>query len=59
MKYLAVLVALFVINGSSLAQTELNKSPLNKPTFISPYYFGPNAFPVPDMLDGRVRMNYV
>lgn len=55
MKFLSIFVALFVIAVSSLAQTELGKSPLNKPTFISPYYFGPNAFPVPDMLDGRVE----
>lgn len=27
---------------------------LRNVTLISPYYFGPNAFPVPDMLDGRV-----
>lgn len=36
------------------AQTALDKSPLNTATLVSPYYFGPNAFQVPDMLDGRV-----
>ena len=24
-------------------------------SMVSPYYFGPNAFPVPDMLDGTVQ----
>lgn len=27
----------------------------NNPTGIAPLYFGPNAFPVPDMLDGRTE----
>lgn len=25
-------------------------TPLSEPTFVSPYYFGPNAFPIPDIL---------
>ncbi len=25
-------------------------TPMSKPTFVSPYYFGPNAFPIPDIL---------
>ena len=25
------------------------------PTGIAPFYFGPNAFPIPDMLDGRTQ----
>ncbi len=36
------------------AQTALDKPDLHTATLISPYYFGPNAFAVPDMLDGRV-----
>lgn len=36
------------------AQTSLEMSPMGTATLISPYYFGPNAFPVPEMLDGRV-----
>ncbi|MCQ2345935.1 MAG: hypothetical protein MJZ82_04135 [Paludibacteraceae bacterium] len=27
------------------------------PTGIAPLYFGPNAFPIPDMLDGRTQAN--
>ena len=37
-----------------LAQTPLDKPSLNQVTQISPYFFGPNAFPIPDMSDGRV-----
>ncbi len=33
-------------------QTALDAPSLSMPTCISPYYFGPNAFPIPDMLDG-------
>ncbi len=24
-------------------------TPMSEPTFVSPYYFGPNAFPIPDI----------
>ncbi len=34
------------------AQTSLSVSPLSVPSCVSPYYFGPNAFAIPDMLDG-------
>lgn len=33
------------------AQTGLGVSDLHQPSLISPYYFGPNAFPVPDMVE--------
>ncbi len=36
-------------------QTSLESSSLSVPTCISPYYFGPNAFPIPDMLDGTTE----
>ena len=55
MRYFALFVILFIGRLSSIAQTELSQSPMNVPSLISPYYFGPNAFPVPDMLDGRVE----
>jgi hypothetical protein len=35
------------------AQTPVVKPDLGVPTLVAPAYFGPNAFPVPDMLDGR------
>ncbi len=34
------------------AQTSIEKPDLNEPSLIAPDYFGPNAFPIPDMLDG-------
>lgn len=34
------------------AQTPVLSPDLSVPTMIAPAYFGPNAFPVPDMLDG-------
>ena len=37
------------------SQTALDKPSLKQVTQISPYYFGPNAFAVPEMLDGRVQ----
>lgn len=51
----SLLTACLTVSGSCLwAQTALDKPVLSQVTQISPYYFGPNAFPVPDMLDGRV-----
>ena len=35
------------------AQTDIERPNLAIPSKIGPAYFGPNAFPVPDMLDGR------
>ena len=34
------------------AQTPILKPDLGVPSLVAPAYFGPNAFPVPDMLDG-------
>ena len=39
--------------GSVSAQTPIEKPNLSIPSQIGPAYFGPNAFPIPDMLDGR------
>ncbi len=52
LKYFAVL--LICMASKANAQTDLEVGDLHVPTLISPYYFGPNAFPVPDMLDGTV-----
>ncbi len=51
---MAILPILFCAAVSN-AQTDLTVSDLSVPTLVSPYYFGPNAFPVPDMLDGTVE----
>ena len=46
---------LLMVAGQAVAQTPLNKTNQRSVTQISPYYFGPNAFAVPEMLDGRVQ----
>jgi len=38
-----------------MAQTPIEQGSLSTATLVSPYYFGPNAFAVPEMLDGRVQ----
>ena len=38
----------------TVAQTPLERDDRHTATLLSPYYFGPNAFPVPDMNDGTV-----
>ena len=51
-----LLISLFICIATAsmaAAQTSLELSDLSSPSKIAPAYFGPNAFPVPDMLDGR------
>lgn len=48
-----VLFLLFAVVGVAQAQTEILQPNRSVPSKIAPGYFGPNAFPVPDMLDGR------
>ncbi len=50
-KLLTILLLLF--SGVAMAQTDIEQPNLGEPSKIAPAYFGPNAFPVPDMLDGR------
>ena len=52
LRYIATVIAL-VTFGVANAQTDIVQPNLGVPTKIAPAYFGPNAFPVPDMLDGR------
>ncbi|MCF0196464.1 MAG: hypothetical protein HUK03_04400 [Bacteroidaceae bacterium] len=49
------LLLLLVCPLLAAAQTSLDKPNNSAVTQISPYYFGPNAFPVPEMLDGTTR----
>lgn len=49
---LLTLLALLSV-GFAAAQTDIEQPNLGVPSKIGPAYFGPNAFPVPDMLDGR------
>ncbi len=51
-KYVLLLFAL-LLSARSYAQTNIEQPNLAIPSKVAPAYFGPNAFPVPDMLDGR------
>ena len=51
-RHLVIALALLVF-GRATAQIDIVRPNFGVPTKISPAYFGPNAFPVPDMLDGR------
>ena len=51
-RHIALLLALVAFCRAA-AQTDIVHPNLSVPTKIAPEYFGPNAFPVPDMLDGR------
>ncbi len=52
-----VAVAVQLLTTTTYAQTSLDKPDLSTPSLIAPDYFGPNAFPVPDMLDGTTLSN--
>ena len=52
-KLLPLLLLLLSSVAVAVAQTEIVRPNLSIPSKIGPAYFGPNAFPVPDMLDGR------
>ena len=49
------LLLLSLVCASASALVPVDKPNLRETTGIAPAYFGPNAFPVPDMLDGRVQ----
>lgn len=50
MSVLCILYSVFLF-----AEVPIEKPDLSKPTGIAPAYFGPNALPVIDMLDGRTQ----
>lgn len=53
MKRLLTVILFCVVAASEVAaQTSLDLSNMSIPTKIAPAYFGPNAFPVPEMSDG-------
>ena len=41
-----------LLSSAAFAQTPILGPNLSVPTLVAPAYFGPNAFPVPDMSDG-------
>lgn len=49
-----IIAILWGIQLPAVAQTSIQRPDWSVPSLISPYYFGPNAFPVPDLLDGTV-----
>lgn len=53
MKKLILCQLFMLIWAACMAQTSLEVSDLSVPTKIAPAYFGPNAFPVPDMMSVR------
>lgn len=53
MKIFFTILILLTAGLTCIAQTSLDVSDLSVPTKIAPAYFGPNAFPVPDMMSGR------
>ncbi|MBR4734962.1 MAG: hypothetical protein IK052_02605 [Bacteroidales bacterium] len=55
MKRIALILSALFAAAISNAQTPIEAPNFNEPTMVSTEYFGPNAFPVPDMTDGRVK----
>ena len=49
------LYSLFLVPCSVKAEVPIVAPDLSQPTGIAPAYFGPNAFPVPEMTDGRTN----
>lgn len=56
-RILVLLIYIFSVVALS-AQTSLDISSLSVPSKIAPGYFGPNAFPVPEMSDGRTSASW-
>ena len=55
MKKVVLFICVFLQGLYVSAQTPIVAPDFGEPTMVSTEYFGPNAFPVPDMTDGRVR----
>lgn len=53
MKKIALCIIVMSACFHAGSQTPVIRPDLSIPSMIAPAYFGPNAFPVPDMLDGR------
>ncbi len=55
---ISALLIFLLCNSIVNAQTPLDPSDLSIPTKIAPEYFGPNAFPVPAMMDGTTNSKW-
>ena len=58
-KYICTLLCALLWCSVASAQTTIVAPNFGIPSQIAPAYFGPNAFPVPDMLDGRTSSEFV
>ncbi len=47
-----------LLSLTALAQVDIVKPDLSLPTKVAPDYFGPNALPIPDMLDGTTSSDF-
>lgn len=52
--YVCLAVALWLTSAPAAGQTPIVRPDLHTDTKIAPLYFGPNAFPVPEMLDDAI-----
>ncbi len=55
---LALLTLALLTSFAASAQVDIVKPDLSEPTKIAPAYFGPNALPIPDMLDGTTSSDF-
>ena len=53
-----LLLLVILLPAAGKAQTPIYKADLSVPSRIAPAFFGPNAFPVPDMSDGRTSSDF-
>ena len=58
MRKLLIIIFAISVATNLAAQTSLDISSLSVPSKIAPAYFGPNAFPVPEMNDGRTSSRW-
>lgn len=58
MKRLLIIIISISAATTLVAQTSLDISDLSIPSKIAPGYFGPNAFPVPEMSDGTTSARW-
>lgn len=54
-RYILILCLLSIVHRPLLAEVPIEKADLSEPTGIAPAYFGPNALPIIDMLDGETQ----
>ena len=54
-RYIFILCLLSIVHLPLLAEVPIEKADLSEPTGIAPAYFGPNALPIIDMLDGETQ----